>query len=185
MNGFETYTPDNAPQASQELLRKAEKGIGFVPNLLGSMAVAPTLLEGYLSLGRAFSKSSFSATEQQIVLLTISRFNGCEYCMAAHSTIASAQNVPEDVIEALRNDRPILDSRLEALREFTTTMVDQRGWLEATTIQAFLDSGFNRQQVGEVILGVGMKTLSNYFNHVAETELDEFFQPMAWSMPTE
>ena len=32
----------------------------------------------------------------------------------------------------------------------------------------------------EVLLGVAMKTLSNYTNHIAETPLDAQLQPFAW-----
>jgi hypothetical protein len=32
----------------------------------------------------------------------------------------------------------------------------------------------------EVILGVAMKTISNYSNHIAETPLDEAFAGAAW-----
>jgi alkylhydroperoxidase family enzyme len=50
-------------------------------------------------------------------------------------------------------------------------------------LQAFLDAGFDRQQVLEVVLGVGMKTLSNYTNHIAGTTLDEAFAHRAWEPP--
>jgi hypothetical protein len=32
----------------------------------------------------------------------------------------------------------------------------------------------------EVLVGVAMKTLSNYTNHIAETPLDEQLQAFAW-----
>ena len=184
MNGFEVYNPENAPEGSRKLLERTLENTGFIPNLIGGMAVAPSLAEGYMKLAGIFAKSSFDATEQQIVLLAISRYNGCEYCMAAHSSIASMQNVPQGIIDAMRDDAPIADGRLEALRQFATAVVDQRGWVEETMVKAFLDAGFTRQQVGEVILGVGLKTMSNYFNHIAETELDEAFRPTAWTLPT-
>ena len=35
----------------------------------------------------------------------------------------------------------------------------------------------------DVVTGVTLKTMSNYTNHIAETELDDSFAPMAWSKP--
>jgi alkylhydroperoxidase family enzyme len=55
-----------------------------------------------------------------------------------------------------------------------------RGWVEETDIERFIAAGFTRAQVLEVILGVAMKTISNYSNHIAETPLDEAFAGAAW-----
>lgn len=41
--------------------------------------------------------------------------NGCEYCVAAHNVIAEMQKVPSAVVDAIRNDQPIADPKLEAL----------------------------------------------------------------------
>jgi len=46
---------------------------------------------------------------------------------------------------------------------------------------AFLAAGHDKQQMLEVVLGIGMKTLSNYANHIARTPLDKAFAPAAWS----
>lgn len=184
-NGFEIYTPENAPADTRELLSNTARAFGFLPNLLGGMAVAPALLEGYLTLSGIFDKTSLSAAERQIVLLAVSRHNGCDYCMSAHTAIAGMQGVPAGVTDALRNDHALEDPRLEALRQFATKLVKQRGWIDEATLQAFLDAGYARQQAGEVLLGIGLKTLSNYFNHIAGTELDAPFADVAWSPPTQ
>jgi uncharacterized peroxidase-related enzyme len=182
-NGFETYTPDSAPAGARELLSNTASAFGFLPNLLGGMAVAPALVEGYLTLAGIFDRTSLSAAERQIVLLAVSRFNGCDYCMSAHTAISAMQGVPASVTEALRTDHAIADPRLEALRRFATKLVEQRGCIDAATVEDFLDAGYTRQHIGEVLLGVGLKTLSNYFNHIAGTELDEPFAAVAWSAP--
>ncbi len=180
MNDFRIHTTHSAPPASQPLLAGAEKAFGFVPNLLGVFAESPVTLEGYLTLGKLVDQSSLTATERQVAILAISRFNECRYCIAAHSLIAGAQKVPEDVIDAIREDRPIADTRLEALRVFATAAVEKRGWLEDEDIAAFLDAGFSRSQLLEVVLAISFKTLSNYVNHIADTPLDAPFEARAW-----
>jgi len=84
------------------------------------------------------------------------------------------------VTDAIRNDLPIADSKLEALRVFTTKVVDQRGWVSEEDIQAFVQAGYNKQQIIEVILGVSVKTLSNYVNHISQTPVDDAFAKRAW-----
>ncbi|MDT8405392.1 carboxymuconolactone decarboxylase family protein [Sulfuriflexus sp.] len=181
MARFTFHDEMTAPKAALPAMAQAKQAFGFVPNLVRGMANSPGLAEGYLTLSGLYANSSLSLQEQQIVLLTVSRYNGCDYCVAAHSMGADMAKVAEDVIQAVRDDQPIADPRLEALRVFAAKMVDKRGWLDEADIRAFLDAGYEMQQVGEVILAVGMKTLSNYFNHIAQTPLDEAMQAHAWS----
>jgi uncharacterized peroxidase-related enzyme len=180
MAKFEVHTRASAPVPSVKLLDEAEDAYGFVPNLLGVLAESPAALSAYSSLGQIFDSSSLSAAERQVVILAISRFNECDYCMAAHSMTARMQGVPEQAVEAIRNDQPIADARLEALRNFTTAVVERRGWLEDREIGKFLTAGFERAQVLDVILGISFKTLSNYVNHMADTPFDDAFAQDAW-----
>lgn len=178
---YPIHDVDSAPEGAKATLTGTKKGLGFVPNILGTMAEAPALLNAYTTLAGIFDKTSFSPTERQVVLLSVSYENSCEYCVAAHSVIASMQKVPADVVEAIRRNTPITDRKLEALRRFTTAVVASRGRPTEEQTNAFLAAGYGRQQILEVVLGVGMKTLSNYTNHVAGTPLDGAFAKAAWS----
>lgn len=178
---YPIHTTESAPEASRELLVAAKSKYGFLPNLLGAMASAPTLLKAYVTLAGIYEESSLTAAERQTVLLTVSYENSCEYCVAAHSVIAGMQKVPSDVVDAIREGKPIADLRLEALRRFTANVVRSRGWPSGDDVHAFLAAGYGQQQVLEVVLGVGIKTLSNYTNHIAGTPLDEAFSRAAWS----
>lgn len=179
MSPFPVLSPENAPAGSQPLLMGAKSAFGFVPNLLGMLAEAPAALEGYMGIAAAFQKSSLTPVEQQVVLLTVSVTNRCRYCVAAHTMIAMAAHAPPEVIEALRDGRPIPDARLEALRSFTEILVQARGWA-AEGLAAFYAAGFSKAQVLEVVTGVAQKTLSNYANHLAETPVDAAFAKLAW-----
>ena len=181
MTTFDVHTAESAPAAAQPILQQSQAAYGFVPNLFGMFAESPALLEGYTSLGRIFDEStSLTPTERQIVLMTTSFENGCEYCMSAHSAIAAMQKVPQDVVVGLRTGAPLADGRLEALRGFTRKVVAGRGWVEEADLEALLDAGYPKQAALDVILGVSMKTLSNYANHLAKPPLDEAFKPVAW-----
>lgn len=180
MNPFTLHTLDTAPEASRPLLSNARQNFGFIPNLFAGMAQSPALLEGYQQLSASFNKTPLSETERQIILLTTSRVNDCRYCMAAHTVIAQAAKVPDTVLVAVRNGTPIADPKLEALRQFTQVIAERRGWPEAEDLQNFLAAGYTQQTVLDVILGVGLKVLSNYTNHIVQTPLDTVFQSAAW-----
>lgn len=181
MTTLPIHTLDTAPEAAQAILAGAQKKLGFVPNLYAMMASAPALVKAYTTLSGIFEETSFTATERQVVLMTVSVVNGCDYCVAAHTVLAGMQKVPGDVVAAVRNGQPIADARLEALRRYTTAVVTSRGWPSDAEAKAFQQAGYGPAQMLEVVLGVGIKTLSNYANHIAATPLDAAFSPAAWS----
>ncbi len=181
MTTFPVHSLDTAPDASKPILAAVQKSFGFVPNLYRVMAEAPAAVEAYASLMDIFGRTSFTATEKQTVLLSVSYVNGCEYCVAAHSTVAAMQKVPAKVIESLRNGTPIEDPRLEALARLTREIVETRGWPSEEAKSAFTAAGFTAAQYLEVVLGVSMKTLSNYINHAADTPLDDAFSSQEWA----
>lgn len=181
MSEFKIYTKENAPQASKPLLEDREKKYGFLPNLFGAFAGSPSVLEAYISLSNLLEKTSLTPQEQQIVLLAVSFENGCEYCVAAHSMVARMMvKVPDETVEALRHGSSVADKRINALINFTRTMVQKRGCATEDDLQRFFDGGYTQNQVLEVILGITMKTLSNYTNHVFNTPLDKAFESQQW-----
>ena len=181
MTDFTIHTVETAPEASRPRLEGAIAKVGFVPNLYATMATAPALLEGYQTLAGIFAKTNLSETEQQVILMTNNVLNGCEYCMAAHTTLSQGAGVAEDVIATLRDSTPLPDAKLEALRTFATVVNQTRGYPADADIQALLDAGYTKQTVLEVVLGTALKVLSNYTNHMATTPVDDAFAKNAWT----
>lgn len=180
---YTIHSPETAPAAAKDILLGAQRGFGFVPNLLATMAGAPALLKAYTTLSGILDESSLDATERQVILLATSFVNNCEYCVAAHTVIAGMQKVPGDVVAAIRSGRPIDNAKLQALRQLVEEVVNTRGWPSERSVQEFISVGYGPQQVLEVVLGVGIKTLSNYTNHIAETPLDTAFERAVWVKP--
>jgi uncharacterized peroxidase-related enzyme len=182
MTDFKRHTPDSAPEPARPLLKGAQQQLGFVPNLYAHLAEAPAALSAYLELSDLLGDTSLSPTEQQLLALAISAENGCGYCMAAHSTIARHMvQVPSSIVDALRDGAALEEPRLEALRRFAAAVVRDRGEVRGKHLEAFLAAGYTRQQAIEVLLGVALKTLSNYANHLFDTAVDEAFKAEAWS----
>lgn len=181
MAEFKLHDVDSAPEAAKAQLQGIEKAMGFVPNLFAKLAEAPQALEAYNSLNALFQKTSLSPVEQQVVLLTVSVENQCHFCVAAHTAGAKKAGMDEAVLQALREQKPLPDARLNALHEFTLAVVRDRGWVGDAAVDRFLETGYTQQQVLEVVLGVAMKTLSNYANHIAGTPLNEQLEPLKWT----
>ncbi|WP_404822975.1 carboxymuconolactone decarboxylase family protein, partial [Novosphingobium huizhouense] len=87
----------------------------MIPNLHGIMAESPQMLEGYQRVHELFQKSSFDKDELTVVWQAINVENACHYCVPAHTAIAHSMKVDPAITEALRNNTPLPNARLEAL----------------------------------------------------------------------
>ncbi len=180
---YRVHSVADAPESARATLTAVEKHFGLVPNMLGTMAASPRVLEAYQTTGALFDRTSLNATERQVVMLATSAANGCGYCMSAHTALSAMQKVPGDVVAAIRDGNAIADSRLEALRRFTADVVETRGYPSQASLAAVAAAGFGEQQILEILLGIGLKTIANYINHIAGTPLDAGFASLAWTRP--
>jgi len=69
--------PDQAAPLASSLLDDAQSKLGFIPNMYRVMANSPGLLATYINGYNRFRElSGLTPTEQEVVLLAISRENG-------------------------------------------------------------------------------------------------------------
>lgn len=184
MSGFTVYDRDNAPAGSEKILDGTAARFGFLPNIMGVMAESPAMVEAYATLHRLLaSKTSLTPQEIQVLALTIARENGCEYCVAAHTWRAEQDKLSDAAIAAIRDSQPLPDPKLAALSDFAAEMVRARGWLDDAAVERFMAAGYSRANVMDVLVAVAWKTLSTYVNHLADTPLDEAFEPKSWQRP--
>ena len=178
-------TVDNAEPEAKAVLKTTQKKMGFVPNMYKAMANSSGLLSTYVQGYNDFrANSGFSSAEQEVIFLTISQVNGCEYCMAAHSFLAGASSgVPDDVTVAIRDGKPVPDTKLGALSIFTQLMVTKRGLPDREEVETFLSAGYKEKDILEIILAIAVKTISNYTNHIFHTKVDEVFAKHTWADP--
>jgi uncharacterized peroxidase-related enzyme len=182
MTKFTMHTPETAPEASRPVLLNAKKTFGFIPNMFAGLAESPTALKSYETLSDLFKDSRLSPIDQQVVAIAVSIENDCEYCVSAHSVIAKDKaKLPVPIIEALRSGGKLPDAKLDALATFTRAVVRKHGWVDENTVKAFLDAGYDRAQLLDVMVGISMKTLSNFANNLTRTPIDKEFEAGRWA----
>ena len=180
MTTLTIHNLETAPGGSKESLQQSLKAFGMLPNLHGVMAGAPAVLEAYKKLHELFMETSFNAEELTVVWQSINVEHDCGYCVPAHTGIAHSMKVDAQIIEALRNETPLADEKLQALRTFTLAVVRLRGHVQQEDLDSFYAAGYTEQQVLEIILGLAQKVMSNYTNHIASTPVDAPFQQFEW-----
>ena len=175
-------TIETADAISTKILEEAKKGMGMIPNMYATMANNTALFDAYSHSYKTFRENAgFTSQEQEIIFLSVAFENECEYCMSAHSFVADKMSkVPTEVTDAIRNDTEIEDTKYKALSTFSRVMTKKRGNPSPEDIDAFLAAGYTENHILGVIAGIGVKTMSNYFNHVFNTPVDGAFKSRVW-----
>ncbi len=180
MTTLKIHNIESAPEGSKVLLEQSLKANGMIPGLHGVLANAPELLEAYQTIHKLFTQSSFDKNELTVVWQTINVEHECHYCVPAHTAIANMMKVDQAITEALRNETPLENPKLEALRVMTLLIVRNRGHVTQEELETFYAAGYGEQQILEIILGLSQKVISNYTNHIANTPVDAPFQKFSW-----
>jgi uncharacterized peroxidase-related enzyme len=181
MAEFAIHTLDSAPDGSKGPLASLQQGLGFIPNLAATMAASPTLIEGFIGLQQRLARSTLTGVERELVGLTVSFENRCEYSMAAHSTFAQRNGAAEEVIAALRSGRELPDARLEALHAFTRRLLQSRGHLDPGDVEALYQAGYTTEQLLEVIAQASYTSMANWAANLTDTPVDDAFQARRWA----
>lgn len=180
MSRLTIQTVDTAPAEASERLLTAQKNNGFLPNLIGVLANAPTALETYQVVGAINARTGLSGAEREVIQITAATLNGCGFCVAGHTAIARKKlAMPEELIQALRTTQALNDPKLNALAQFTLAVMEQKGQVSDTELSDFLAAGYTQANALEVVLGVSLATLCNYANNLAKTPINPELQAFA------
>ncbi|NSL53495.1 carboxymuconolactone decarboxylase family protein [Uliginosibacterium aquaticum] len=163
---------EQSQAASRPLLDAVHKQLGVVPNLMKLVGHSPAALEGYLSLNGALAKGALSAPLRERIALAIAEYNGCDYCLSAHSYLAAnLAKVSAAEIDAAR-DAHSSDANTAAALKFAHRVAAERGRVSDGDLASLRAAGFVEAEVVEIVLNVALNVLTNYINNVAQTDVD-------------
>ena len=165
-------TVEQSPAASKPLLDAVNKQLGVIPNLMKLIGNSPAALEGYLSLNGALAKGALSLSVRESIALTMAEFNGCSYCLSAHTYLG--KNVAKLSDEAMNSARAAraTDTKTQAALKFALRVASKHGRVSDTDVQMLRTAGFDDASIVEIVLNVALNVLTNYINNVACTTID-------------
>ena len=160
-----------AEPKAKALLESVEKKMGATPNLMRTMANAPAVLEAYVGFRNALGAGLLSLKTREQIALTVSELNGCQYCLSAHTALGRMVGLSDEEIgDSRRGVSP--DRKTEAVLQFARNVVSERGWVSDDDLAKVREAGVSDAEIAEVVAHVAANIFSNYFNHVADTEID-------------
>lgn len=167
---------ESAESTVAEKLRAVQAKIGRVPNIVATLANSPVALGQYLASSEALGKGRLNQRQREIIALTVAQINQCEYCLSAHTMIAAGAGLSDYQIREARlgGSSDLFDN---AIATVAKKLVIQKGFLTKEDLTEAGQRGVDHQLVIEIIANVVHSTLTNYTNHVAQTEID--FPPVS------
>ncbi len=170
MTNFKVPTREEVSETNQSILDKLKSQLGFVPNLFAYFTKSETALGDILTFsGR---KTSLSNKEKEIVNLVTSQINGCAYCKAAHTTFGKMNGFTESQLLEIRSGVISFDDKYNALAQFTSAIVNNKGKVSNEAKEAFLNAGYTEASLVDLVMLIGDKIVSNYLHNITQIPVD-------------
>ncbi|TWU64730.1 Carboxymuconolactone decarboxylase family protein [Crateriforma conspicua] len=161
----------NANGPAAEIFQGVKKKMGMVPNIIATMAQSPAVANAYLSFSGALAGGALPAPVRERIALVTGQANECGYCLSAHTLLGKGAGLSDE--EVLRARQGTASEPKEAAAvQFAQKLVEQRGNVSDEDVQALRDAGYDDGQIGEIVANVALNIFTNYFNHVADPEID-------------
>lgn len=171
MSRIETVNPTLATGKAKELLDGVKSKLGMTPNLMRVMANSPAVLDAYLKFSGSLGSGDLSAKTREQIALAVGQANSCDYCLSAHSAIGKMVGLTaEQILDGRRGSSA--EPMTDAVLRFARQLVDKRGMVSDADLAAVRGAGWNDVAIAEIVANVALNIFTNYFNHVAETEID-------------
>jgi len=163
--------PADAPQDVAATLAAVKAKLGVVPNIFKTMAQAPAVLNGYLAISGALGAGKLPAALREQIALVTAGVNACDYCASAHSALGKMAGLrSEEIARNLAGEAS--DTKVRAAITFAKKLVVDRGVVGDADIAAVKAAGYSDEEVLEILGHVAINLFTNYFNHLADTDID-------------
>jgi len=171
MTKIKLLPKEQASQATKELYSMLKSKIGKVPNVYKIYGYSHAALKANLVMDDALSNGELSAKEIEVIALTVSQFNNCDYCLAAHTAVGKMYGMTdEETINTRKGEHS--SKKAQSLIDFTKEILNKKGKIEVLDLNKFYQAGYNNAAVVEVVGQIAKNFFNNYTNHIAGTEID-------------
>lgn len=164
---FPTLTAETAPTGAGPTLHAMQgKFGGRLPPALARMAASPALMHVFLSGNEQFEATSLTALQRETLVMTMAVRHGCHLCIELHTAAVRRHHGTPELIADLRGGVTPGAPDLAALQRFCLDVLDHAGDVTDAQLDRFLAAGFAPAQALEVVLGIGVHTLSTFANRL-------------------
>ena len=171
MQRLPAIDPGKATGETKRALDRVEAHLGGSPNVVRTIANPPAALLGYLALDRALGAGQLGPRLRAQIALAVAEANACQYCVAAHAAAGKLLGLDEAAIRAARGGSSS-DPHVAAALQFARAVAEYRGDLTDEEFDRVRRAGYTNEEIAEIIANVVLNLYANYFNTIAQTEID-------------
>jgi len=173
MSRLPTPSLNSATGATAEVYAQIKKAIGNVPNTFAAIgAYRPDALKAILLADSVLAAGTLNKRDQETIKLALSSIAGCEYCVAAHSTIGKLAGLKADELKNIRDGKPTGDAKRDALIRFVRVLAETSGTVSDAEFAAVRSAGYSDTQLVDISLAFATNAFTNVFNRINDTALD-------------
>jgi uncharacterized peroxidase-related enzyme len=163
--------PATATGKTKQLFDGLQQKLGMVPNLAKVLANSPAALNAYLSFSGALGESKLSAKTREQIAVAVANSNNCDYCLSAHNALGKLAGLGADDL-SLAQSAEARDPKTAVALRFAVKVVRERGNLPVSEVESLRAAGYSDREIAEIIAAVALNIFTNYFNHIAGTDID-------------
>jgi alkylhydroperoxidase family enzyme len=163
--------PESATGKTKELLNAVQPRTGRIPNMVRLMANSPATLDAYLKFAVALLDAKLDKAISDLIAVAVAQASGSDYTLSAVHALGRNGGRGADDLAAARSAQA-KNPKTAAALGFAAKLVDKRGHLSASDVNALRGAGFGDGEVAEIIAFVVLNIFRNYFNLIAAPEID-------------
>ena len=144
---------------------------GATPNMFRAVANSPAALQSMWAAFGALGGGVIGAALGEQIAVAVANRNACDYCLAAHTALGRKAGVSGDDLAAAQSGESA-DPRTAAVLRFALKLVNERGQVDATDVQALRDHGLSDEHIVEIVGHVALNLFTNYVNVALAVPVD-------------
>lgn len=162
---FAPHSIESAPADSRPAMRATAEKFGTVPEAVARLATSPHLLNTFLDGAAAVEATTLCPLAREVAVMAVAVRHECRTCIGIH-TAALRRHHGAGLVAPLRERRALDDPNLEAVRRFTDQLFVSHGRVTDAELQAFLTAGHTEEQALEIVMVIGIYTMSTFANRL-------------------
>ena len=179
---FPVPAPETLPEDLREVIEANAKKAGFIPNVFLTYGYKPEHFRAFFHYYDVLMKgpSELSRAEREMIVLAVSRVNGCTYCTVAHGAalrILSKHPLLADQISANYRAADVTP-RQRAMLDFAVKVTERSAEIEQADFERLREHGFTDSDIWDIGAVAAFFSLSNRMANLADMKPNREFYTM-------
>lgn len=163
--------PTTAIQATKHLLDGVNVRFGMVPMMVRTMAHSHAVVAGWTALSSALAGGVLSDRARVLIALAVAQASSSNYCLALHTALAEKLGLEtQERLDARRGHAN--DPKEAATLRLALAIVETRGGVSDDLLALSRAAGLTDAELCEISAHVTLNLFTNYFNRLADTDID-------------